>query len=217
MSWDITCKRKPNPLGKTSYFHQKVHDISDFDNTEYFVQDLRHTLKSSLSSRLVGTRPSKSVTFEDEKRSLLPRHRLPVQSENQVKLSDLLDNIPTSKPKNTFNWTPDKRDLQFQQHSGSKHSIYHEVLGNTNVCYNIPPECRSISPQKHISWDFSSSNNMDMIERPKTFGGPFYVRESSWVPCAKDACDDLMGKRNVKDETSRYYGGTNSVNAEKSR
>ena len=41
-----------------------------------------------------------------------------------------------------------------------------------------------------------------MLERPKTFGGPFYVRESSWIPSAKDACDNLMGKRNAKDETN---------------
>ena len=203
MSWDI--KRRPNPLGKTSYFHQKVHDISDFDNTEYFVQDLRHTLKSSLSSRLVSTRPSKSVSFEDEKRSSLPHHRLPVQSNSPVKLSDLLDgldNIPTSKLKNTSNWAREKRDLQIQQHDGFKHSIYNEVLGDTNVCYNIPSERQSISCQKNISWDFSSNNNPDMIERPKTFGGPFYVSESSWVPSAKDACDNLMGKRNAKDETN---------------
>ena len=203
MSWDI--KRRPNPLGKTSYFHQKVHAISDFDNTEYFVQDLRHTLKSSLSSRLVSTRPSKSVTFEDEKRSSLPHHRLPVQSNSPVKPSDLLDgldNIPTSKSKNISNWTPEKRDLQIQQHSGFKHSIYNEVLGDTNLCYNIPSERQSTSPQKHISWDFSSNNNADIIERPKTFGGPFYVRESSWVQSAKDACDDLIGKRNSRDETN---------------
>ena len=207
MSWDITCKRRPNPLGKTSYFHQKVHHISDFDNTEYFVRDLRHTLKSSLSSRLVSTRPSKSVTFGDENRSLLPQHRLPVQSDSQVKLSDLLDNIPSSKSKNTSDWTPQKRDLQIQPYSGSRHSIYHEVLGNTNACYNISSEYQPISPQKHIFWDFSSNNNADMIERPKTFGGPFYVLESSWVPCSKDTCDDLMGKRNAKDETNRSTEG----------
>ena len=203
MSWDI--RRKRTPLGKTSYYHQKVHDISDFDNTEYFVQDLRHTLKSSLSSRLVSASPSKSVTFEDEKRSSLPYHRLPVQSDSLVKLSDLLDgldNIPTNKSKNISNWTPEKRDLRIQQHGGFKHSIYNEVLGDTDVCYNIPSVCQSTSPQKYISWDFSSNNNADIIERPKTFGGPFYVRESSWVPSAKDACDDLMGKRNARDETN---------------
>ena len=91
MSWGY--KKKPNPLGNTSYFHQKVHDISNFDNTEYFVRDLRYTLKSSLSPRPVTSRPSKSVTFEDEKQSALSHHRLSVKSDSPVKLSDLLDGI----------------------------------------------------------------------------------------------------------------------------
>ena len=197
-------KKKPNPLGNTSYFHQKVHDISNFDNTEYFVRDLRCTLKSSLSSRPVTTRPSKSVTFEDEKPSALVHHRLSVKSDNSVKLSDLLngiDNIPTSKSNNSSNWTSEKRDLQIQKHSGFKHAIYGEVLGDTN---NLPLELWSTSPQKHFSWDFSPNNDAEVVhvERPKTFGGPFYVRESSWVSSAKDTCDDLMGKGNVKDETN---------------
>ena len=202
LSWGH--KRKPNPLGNTSCFHQKVQDISNFDDTEYFVRDLRYTLKSSLSSRPVTTRPAKSVTYEDEKQSALVHHRLSVKSDNPVKLSDLLDgidNIPTNKSKKTLNWTPEKRDVQIQQRNGFKHSIYGEVLGDTS---NVPLELWSASPQKHISWDFSPNNDIEVVhvERPKTFGGPFYVRESSWVPNAKNACDDLMGKGNAKDETN---------------